>query len=240
MPDTASTISGLKLQAQGENLNTWGDPNLNNNFSRLEELISNLKAITVSANATLDNTDYVANETRNAGFILTGAGGFTLTAPAKPRVWIVKNDCTAGVTFSHGSGDTVTVAAGQVQWIATDGSDFFTAEPTDFGSSKLTNVGAGTADTDGVNLGQVVLKSGGTMTGLLTLSGAPTADLGAATKAYVDGVALGSVSVSFAWADVTGKPTTIAGFGITDAYTKTESDGRYYKNDLQTRWKLRA
>jgi hypothetical protein len=30
-----------------------------------------------------------------------------------------------------------------------------------------------------------------------------------------------------AWSEVTSKPTTIAGFGITDAYTKTEADGRY-------------
>jgi len=29
------------------------------------------------------------------------------------------------------------------------------------------------------------------------------------------------------WADVTGEPNTIAGYGITDAYTKTDSDGRY-------------
>ncbi len=29
------------------------------------------------------------------------------------------------------------------------------------------------------------------------------------------------------WGDVTGKPTTLSGYGITDAYTKTESDGRY-------------
>jgi hypothetical protein len=35
----------------------------------------------------------------------------------------------------------------------------------------------------------VVLKSGSTMTGALTLSGAPTVDLHAATKLYVDGVA---------------------------------------------------
>ena len=35
----------------------------------------------------------------------------------------------------------------------------------------------------------VVLKSGSTMTGALTLSGAPTTDLHAATKLYVDGVA---------------------------------------------------
>lgn len=31
-----------------------------------------------------------------------------------------------------------------------------------------------------------------------------------------------------AWADITsGKPTTLSGYGITDAYTKTESDGKY-------------
>lgn len=31
-----------------------------------------------------------------------------------------------------------------------------------------------------------------------------------------------------AWADITsGKPSTLSGYGITDAYTKTESDGRY-------------
>ncbi len=29
------------------------------------------------------------------------------------------------------------------------------------------------------------------------------------------------------WADITNKPTTLAGFGITDAYTKVESDARF-------------
>ena len=34
---------------------------------------------------------------------------------------------------------------------------------------------------------------------------------------------------STAWGDITNKPTTIAGYGITDAYTKTEADERYLK-----------
>src|SRR5690606_13619768 len=29
------------------------------------------------------------------------------------------------------------------------------------------------------------------------------------------------------WAEITDKPTTLAGFGITDAYTKSQSDARY-------------
>lgn len=45
--------------------------------------------------------------------------------------------------------------------------------------SELTGLGANDHP-------QYVLKAGGTMTGLLTLSGEPTADAHAATKKYVD------------------------------------------------------
>ena len=34
---------------------------------------------------------------------------------------------------------------------------------------------------------------------------------------------------SLAWSQITDKPTTLAGYGITDAYTKTEADGLYLK-----------
>jgi phage-related tail fiber protein len=32
-----------------------------------------------------------------------------------------------------------------------------------------------------------------------------------------------------AWSKITGTPTTLSGYGITDAYTKTVSDGKYYQ-----------
>jgi len=35
---------------------------------------------------------------------------------------------------------------------------------------------------------------------------------------------------ALAWTSITGKPTTLAGFGITDAYTKTESDARFVQS----------
>ena len=52
----------------------------------------------------------------------------------------------------------------------------------------LDEIAAALADTSNFS-DTVVLKSGSTMTGALTLSGAPTVDLHAATKAYVDAVA---------------------------------------------------
>jgi len=244
MPSSPSPLLGVELQALGENLNTWGDTKLNDVIKRLEEAISGAVSIAVEANVTLTTTDYIQNQARYAMLIFTGTGGFDITCPATAKSYLVKNSCGAAVTFTHGSGDEISVAAGAVKWVATDGSNFFTAEEVDY-----------------------LPLAGGTLTGALTLSGAPTVDLHAATKAYADtmlplaggvltglaaydddksgsytdrslvdkayvqSVALGSVSVSFAWADVTGKPTTIAGYGITDAYTKTETDAAYQPVD---------
>jgi len=240
MPSSPSPLLGVELQALGENLNTWGDTKLNDVIKRLEEAISGAVSIAVEADVVLTSTDYVQNQARYAMLIFTGTGGFDITCPATAKSYLVKNSCGAAVTFTHGSGDEISVAAGAVKWVATDGSNFFTAEEVDY-----------------------LPLAGGTLTGALTLSGAPTVALHAATKAYADtmlplaggtltgiaaydddksgsytdrslvdkayvnSVALGSVSVSFAWADVTGKPTTIAGYGITDAYTKTETDAAY-------------
>jgi hypothetical protein len=232
---------GVELQALGENLNTWGDTKLNDVIKRLEEAIAGAVSIAVEANVTLTSTDYVQNQARYAMLIFTGSGGFNITCPATAKMYLVKNSCAAAVTFTHGSGTTVSVGAGAIKWVATDGSDFFTAEEVDY-----------------------LPLAGGTLTGALTLSGAPTVDLHAATKAYADtklaksggtmtdfitlhadatdalhpvtlqqlnATALGSVSVSFAWADITGKPTTIAGYAITDAYTQTYIDANFQPLD---------
>lgn len=231
MPSSPSALLNLELQADGENLNAWGSK-LNSLFSRMEEAVSGAVAITVSGSVTLTSTDYVANQHRYAMLVLTGTGG-TVTVPATSKTYLVKNGCSGAVTFTHGSGTEISVPAGKIKWVATDGTDFFTAEEEDY-----------------------LLLTGGTLTGALTLSGAPTADLHAATKAYADtmlplaggtmtdfielhadaaaamqpvtlqqlnATALGSVSVSFAWADITGKPTTRDGFGLTDVYSNTET-----------------
>jgi hypothetical protein len=59
--------------------------------------------------------------------------------------------------------------------------------------NTLNEIAAALADTANFS-DTVVLKSGSTMTGALTLSGAPTVDLHAATKLYVDAVAPGAAA----------------------------------------------
>ena len=45
---------------------------------------------------------------------------------------------------------------------------------------------------------------------------------------------IGSSKPTYAFSEITGKPTTLAGYGITDAYTKTQADGRYVKKSGDT------
>jgi hypothetical protein len=81
----------------------------------------------------------------------------------------------------------------------TNNTDASTKAYVDTKVSDLINGAPSTLDTlkeiaDAISSGgtfydAVLLKAGGTMTGALTLSGAPTVDLHAATKAYVDAVA---------------------------------------------------
>jgi hypothetical protein len=90
-------------------------------------------------------------------------------------------------------------------------SDASTKDYVDTQINALINSAPGTLDTLGeiataISAGgtfydSIVLKAGGTMTGPLTLSGAPTTSLHAATKAYVDTVAGSATAAAASAAD---------------------------------------
>ena len=81
------------------------------------------------------------------------------------------------------------------------------------------------------------LSGGGALTSDVTLSlGTSGVVAGTYTKVMVDaygrvtsGTNLSATDIpNLVWSKInTGKPTTLAGYGITDAYTKTEADGKY-------------
>ena len=81
------------------------------------------------------------------------------------------------------------------------------------------------------------LSGGGSLTSNVTLSlGTSGVVAGTYTKVMVDvygrvtsGTSLSATDIpSLDWSKITtGKPTTLAGYGITDAYSKTEADGKY-------------
>ena len=118
----------------------------------------------------------------------------------------------------------------------TVGTDASTKDYVDAQITALVGGAPGTLDTlkeiaDAISSGgsfesTVVLKSGSTMTGALTLSGAPTVDLHAATKAYVDTVA---GSATAAAASASAAATTYDNFD--DRYLGAKSSAPTLDND---------
>jgi hypothetical protein len=124
----------------------------------------------------------------------TGAQGNTgITGTTGPTGPSGVTNATAPVTYNSG---TNTVALNIGTGLTTSSSNLVVDTTTI--QTRVTNV----SDTeigylDGVTsaiqtqIDDKLSKTGGTMTGALTLSGAPTSDLHAATKLYVDGIASG-------------------------------------------------
>ena len=114
----------------------------------------------------------------------------------------------SATTSVHGIADTsvlataTTVATAKSEAIAAAGTAADTKVSTAVAALTKSSVGLGNVDnTSDANkpvstatqtaLNAKLALAGGTMTGALTLSGAPTSDLHAATKLYVDGIAAG-------------------------------------------------
>lgn len=221
MPSSPDPILGVELQALGENLNVWGDSKLNDALAQLAQAMKSGVSIAVEAPVTLTSTNYVANQARRAVLVFTGSGGETITLAGRQALYLVFNDCAASVTISDG-GDTVSLESGEADIIWSDGTD-------------VRALGFATLNT---SLAGYLQKTGGTITGALTVEGAlslesPATLTGLASygsdlsgtytdrslvdKGYVDAVAYGSVTIGVNWPDITNKPTTLSGYGITDA-----------------------
>jgi hypothetical protein len=85
------------------------------------------------------------------------------------------------------------------------------------------------ATTIGTQIGEKVAKAGDTMTGALTLSGAPTSNLHAATKAYVDAAESDAVTSANSYTDTREGLITTAYQSYADT---AEQDAKDYADDL--------
>lgn len=178
MVSSPTTRLRLEKIGTGDKTNTWGTSLNANVFDMLDEAIAGSVAITVSGDVTLSSTNYVTDQARKAMLLLSGAGGFTITVPGVSKFYWVRNACSAAVTFTAG-GTTASVPAGQLRAVITDGTDCYVSD-------------------DGASLAYVnatfLPLAGGTLTGALTLNAAPTVDLHASTKKYVDDTAFSSAA----------------------------------------------
>ena len=183
MVSTATSRLRLNKQGTGDNVNTWGTTLNTQALDLTDEAVAGVETIALTGNHTLTATNYVSDQARNMGLRFTGSlvAGATITIPAVEKVYFVVNDAGQTLTFSAG-GVTGVVENGRRKWIACDGTDVYVGE--DGADKEYVDA----ADALKLNL------AGGTLTGPLILNAAPTIDLHASTKRYVDDTAFASLS----------------------------------------------
>ena len=184
MASTASPSLKLQLMATGDQSGTWGDTTNTNLGTLLEQAITGYQAIAKvgTTDYTLTNTDYVANENRNAIIEFTGTpgGAFNVIVPLAEKLWVFKNSTNGAMTVKGATGTGVTVAVNTSRWLYCDG----------------TNVLDALTGTLATQVASSVAITGGTITGLTSL----TLASGAATPATNDAAALGTGALS--WSDL--------------------------------------
>lgn len=123
-PDTNNI--GIKLQSAGENLNTWGDPNLNNDLIVLSNIGSKWNPLTINGNTTISETNYATtNDTEVATIDLvagTVAAAFNVVFPARDKRILVRNSTGFAATLKLSATSGFALPTGRIALIATDGT----------------------------------------------------------------------------------------------------------------------
>ena len=126
MPSSWSPSLRFELQFTGENVNTWG-VRLNNALSRVDDAIAGYVAVAITGDTTLTsaNDNASADQARMAHLKLTGtpANNFTLTIPSLSKSYWLWNATGKTATITTGSGDTISVDAGDSIQLFSDGTN---------------------------------------------------------------------------------------------------------------------
>lgn len=125
---TPTSLLKLALPGNGELPGTWGDVVNASITSLLDSAVAGATIISTDADITLTDTNYLANEARQAILIWTASNGATtrnITAPARSKVYVVINAGTGSIVL-RGAGPTtgITIKADERCLAAWNGSDF--------------------------------------------------------------------------------------------------------------------
>jgi hypothetical protein len=148
-----------------QNINLWGEK-LNAVLQHADYAVAGWLTKPLTGDAALSTANAGDDEARAAMVKFTGgAGPFTVTIPAVSKAYLVWNACGGPVTLTTGAGSTVTVDAGDIDWIATDGANVKTpgyggASIKDWVSSVAWSYNAGNLPAQTGNAGKFVRTDG--------------------------------------------------------------------------------
>lgn len=225
-PTPTRRLRALK-QEQYTNPDSWG-AELNVGALDIIDKGFGTSEVAVNANVTLTAANFLDDQSRSIVLILTGTGGFQVTAPAVDKPYLVVNNCAADVTMKPSGGTAATIRAGIASWYYTNaaGSVGAVFDPTldkikapaanvSMNAKKLTNVAPATAATDAASLAntldQFTAPNAPVSMNGMRLTGVGTATLGSDAVPLSQFNALFTGSAVETVAGINGQVVTVAG-----------------------------
>jgi len=236
MASTYSPNLRIELIGNGEQSNTWGTTTNTNLGTLIEQAISGLVSVDVTAgNVTLTSLNGASDQSRQMIIVATGTPGVTrtITAPAVNKVYIVYNNSNATLSFIASGGTGVSLSVGAKKLIYCDGTNFVEAINSvaiTSGSINGTTIGATTASTGAFTTLSASSTVSGTGFSTYLASppaiGATTASTGAFTTLSASSTVSGTgFSTYLASPPAIGGTTAAAGKFTTLEYTGTLTGG---------------
>lgn len=142
MADSYTSSLLLTQPEVNANQNVWGGK-LNASFGSalLEQAIVGVQSYALSANKTLTRTNGAADEARMRVQNITSAtAAFTVTIPAVPIWYLVRNGSAFDQTISNGS-NSVTIKAGNSVPVFSDGTNIYQFRCLDYGADLPRSTG---------------------------------------------------------------------------------------------------
>ncbi len=127
MADTATARYKARQQAQGSNVNTWGDDKLNEVLRLFDSGSKGVQTMVMTGDTTLSWSNYVAsNIGQCAVLVLTGSlsSAAAMTVPSTEWQWdLIKNSTGQTVTIKTAAGTGVAIPTGRQVPVFCDGVD---------------------------------------------------------------------------------------------------------------------
>jgi len=121
-----SILIGIELQNAGENLNTWGDPQLNTALQVVARSAHGYQSLSLADSTTISGTNYVAtnfDEVASLNIGGTPSAAFNVVFPARQKRLLVKNSTSQTATLKLAASTGFALPAGRTAWAVITGSD---------------------------------------------------------------------------------------------------------------------
>jgi hypothetical protein len=125
MPSSYTASARFTLQATGENNNTWGVILNQGVFGLVDDNINGRLGFALSGVKLLTTANGAPDEARLAFLDITGGTGGTVTIPAVPKGYFVRNAAAGSVSISAGGALSAVFATGDAGPVFSDGATVY-------------------------------------------------------------------------------------------------------------------